>query len=486
MIRVRVLSSLRARAISWAVVALLTGMVSAWLWMSSQAAWRAHLDRAYETGLFLYQSLGGNGPPPPGITITPMEEPTGTTRATMRVQDFPDLPSPALLTSMSIISRQESQMTGERLQLHVVSRNLRYPLARLPSTRGIPPAAQLGELVKLMASYCDDPILIARFEQGKWQKIEGPGIWGCSAAPTDMRLVALAVLVGGMIFVLARIADTSSRFRNFAETLASRGSFGGKLEFKETGPDELRDIARALNEYVSVEQDRLEKRALVLSGVSHDLGTPATRLRLRSALIEDEELRARLNADIDQMTGMIESVLTYTRSEMNAEEPRRISLTALLASIVADYEDTGKPVTLRETPVIELDRTRSVFGGGGMVSLSDEDPRRILVTARPVSLERAINNLIDNALKYGRRATVYLKADSMTASIIIEDEGGAMPDDALPRLIAPFVRGENASFVKGSGLGLTIVSTIALQHGGALEFESWAKGTRAILKIRRT
>lgn len=89
---------------------------------------------------------------------------------------------------------------------------------------------------------------------------------------------------------------------------------------------------------------------MVLSAVSHDLGTPATRARLRIALIEDEELREKLERDIDQMTHMIDSILNYTRSELSAERPRRLSLRALISAIVDDYQDLGHPVTLAGNP----------------------------------------------------------------------------------------------------------------------------------------
>jgi len=469
----RLFKTLRSKGIFWSLGSLLTGITAAWLWMSSQAEWQAHLDKAYQTGLVLYETLRQQSTPPSGVI-------------TKGLAHFPDLATSMRVTSISILASPTGPVTGARLQLHIASADIRYPVADLTPRTQMLPAERLGDLTRMLASYCSEPVFFARFDQDNWVRVDGTDIWGCAAAPGDKRPIALAILIGGLVLLLTQVTATAAQFSELAKALKPHDRLGSKPEFEEKGPEELREIVRNLNDYLSFEKDRLEKRALLLSGVSHDLGTPATRLRLRTALIEDDELRTKLEADIDQMTGMIESVLTYTRSEMNSEDPRRISLSSLVESIVADYEDIGKPVLFKASQVAAITKGRSIFGaGGGNLLLPHEDARRVLVTARPISLQRAITNLIDNSLKYGRRATVWLEADSKTASIIIEDEGASISENTLNSLMGPFLRGENASFVEGVGLGLTIVSTIARQHGGGVTFEPLSTGLRAILKIRR-
>jgi two-component system osmolarity sensor histidine kinase EnvZ len=184
----------------------------------------------------------------------------------------------------------------------------------------------------------------------------------------------------------------SSNFELFAEQVRNRRRVGGPARYNIQGPQELQSIVSAVNSYLETERAQLEGRAAVLSGVSHDLGTPATRLRLRAALIEDPELREKLEADIDSMTGMIESVLTYTRAEMNAETPRKISLNALIDAIVANYEDIDRPVSFREAKDVIVKGGSSVFmSRQGQTVMAGE--RQITVTGRPISLERAISNL---------------------------------------------------------------------------------------------
>jgi signal transduction histidine kinase len=127
---------------------------------------------------------------------------------------------------------------------------------------------------------------------------------------------------------------------------------------------------------------------------------------------------------------------------------------------------------------------RSVFAASqGQGTLPEA--QRILVTARPIALKRAISNLIENALKYGRRASVELTANPDHAIIVIEDEGSGMSAEDIEAVVAPFKRGGNTQAIDGFGLGLTIVATVAEQHGGSLHFETGRHGLRACLEICR-
>ena len=109
----------------------------------------------------------------------------------------------------------------------------------------------------------------------------------------------------------------------------------------------------------------------------------------------------------------------------------------------------------------------------------------VTVMGRPISLERAVANLIENALKYGRRATVALEADAQTATIVIEDEGSESSAADMEALMAPFQRGTNTATIDGYGLGLTIVAAIAKMHGGSLSFKDTPVGLSACLLIDR-
>ena len=127
----------------------------------------------------------------------------------------------------------------------------------------------------------------------------------------------------------------------------------------------------------------------------------------------------------------------------------------------------------------------SIFTGKRNLSLQLNENHHLLVKGKPLSLQRAITNLIDNALKYGRRATLFLETSSKSITLIVEDEGTNVSEDLLEYLKQPFLRGQNIGFTKGTGLGLTIVSTIAEQHGGNLSFEKSKVGIRAKFTILR-
>lgn len=479
--------TLRIRTLGflWSASAFFAGVAAAWMWLASSQAWNAHLTRAYLAGFALYSSLTEGSSTPEGLQIfalPPEKAALAETGAFARLR--PEF-KPAYVTNASILAESVDVTTGRVLRLGIVSPDLRYQVSALPQGENRSPPQKLGALAQLLATYCSDPVLYARLGDEPWKRVEGAAIWGCAAAPADHRLPAVLLAVFALMVIFTQVAETSSSFDRFSQALRIRRRLGGPESYTSEGPEELRDIVSAVNSYLESEREQLSKRAVVLSGVSHDLGTPATRLRLRSALIQDVELREKLEADIDAMTKMIESVLTYTRSELNIEEPRQLSLTALIESLVEDYQDTGKPVTFQRLAPTVVTGGSSVFmSRSGHSQVPDE--RRILVVARPISLQRALSNLIDNALKYGRRATVELEAGADSAIITVEDEGSELSVAQIEEVLSPFRRGPNTQSVDGFGLGLTIVATVAEQHGGSLSFETGAHGLRARLKIQRS
>ncbi|MEM8570212.1 MAG: ATP-binding protein [Pseudomonadota bacterium] len=481
---IRSLQSLRVAGVALIALALGLGMVSAGLWVSSTSAWQKHLQSASFSGAMLYDSIIAGTQPPVGSDLSMLAERDQTLADAGEFERLSFAPRPPLVTNLSIGLDPTDPLSGQEMKIAILSKDLRYPLSEIAQSEAPSPRQRLGDIVVLLARYCSDAILLAAVGEEAWQRADGPGVWQCPAAPADRRL--LAVLTGA--FALAGLATivikTSDRFISFADTLRGRRRSGGPDTYQEEGPVELRRIVDAVNGYLEIERQQLSERALVLSGVTHDLGTPATRLKLRAALIEDPELRSKFEADIDRMTGIIESVLTYTRAEMNTEAPRRLALASLMESVVADYQDVGKPVEFSRSETVVVEGGQSIFmSRRGRGSLPEES--QVIVTARPIALQRAVSNLIDNALKYGRRALVSLETNSAHAYILVEDEGGDVSATDLEKLVAPFHRGSNATSVGGYGMGLTIAAAIAAEHGGSLSFEPGKSGARARLVIAR-
>ncbi len=480
--------TLKTQARLWILAGFAIGFGAAVLWLQSTRAWEQYLQRSQMAGVLLYQSLQSGAHLPEGLAILTNPQPSGR-EGKVAPRNRPVVQGGGIVTEISIQagSDQESNQgpgLGTVLRLMIVSDRLRYAVADLVTAPQQSAAQKLGAVTQLLARHCSDPKVFAQYGDGGWLRVEGAQYWGCQAAPTDLRLLAAVLAAVGLAIVLSQSAETSASFGSFARLLRQPRVLGGPDSYSSPGPAELQEVVSAVNDHLAGARAQIEKRATVLSGVSHDLGTPATRLRLRAALIQDPSLRHKLEADIDSMTGMIESVLTYTRSELSLEVPRQISLTALVEALVADYQDLDKPVSYQRMEPEVVQGGQSLFSArSGQGALPDA--RRVLVTARPILLQRALTNLVDNALKYGRRAVVRLEADSQRALITVEDEGSELTVAEIEEVLAPFQRGANSSAIDGFGLGLTIVATVAEQHGGALRFEQGRQGLRAQLEIPR-
>tara|TARA_R110002073_G_scaffold16233_3_gene62732 strand:+ start:840 stop:2291 length:1452 start_codon:yes stop_codon:yes gene_type:complete len=467
------------------LAAFLMGGGTVWMWTKSTSDWREHRIAAYNAGITLFYAMQNGTAPPAGMEITPLpdaDQVHATNGSFRQISGAPDAPR---ITIVPILPDTANQITGAPVTLAILSPSLTYSLADLPRRNGQTGAETLGAITRKLATFCSDPFVVARMGDADWVEIVGNTVWGCDVAPPDLRILAALLVVVATGILLTVVLNLHSSFLSFADQLRNRRRVGGPTRYEPYGPQELQEIITAVNSYLEIEREQLASRAAVLSGVSHDLGTPATRLRLRAALIQDGNLRRKFETDIDSMTGIIESVLTYTNVEMGAEEPRNLSLTSLLEAIVANYQDVGRPVTLRKGNDVIVRGGKSIFmsrQGYGVMS----NDRDIVVVGRPVSLERAITNLIENALKYGRSATISLEADAQSATVIIDDEGSQSSATEIEDMLAPFQRGENTKTIDGHGLGLTIVATIAKLHGGKLSFEDTPAGVSARLDIQRS
>ena len=481
-----IFSSLKMRLIWWILSAMAIGMLATAMWMQSITAWERHLNNAYISGLRLYHSLQTNAPAGEGLILTRLSGQDATLADAGLFTKLPEVLASDYITRLSI-NTGDSDGRANRMDITIVASALQYPIAKLKGSENKPTGAGLAELTRLLASYCAEPIVFARFEQGYWHKINGNAIWGCDAAPLDLRLPALLIAVVGLMILFTLAISTTGTFQSFAQMLANQGVRRGTTRYEREGPEELGMIIDAINDYLEGQQRSLSKRAMFLSGVSHDLGTPATRLRLRAEAIKDETLHLKINGDIDQMTAMIMSVLTYTQTEINDEPPRKISLFSLVDSVVADYQDANQNVTLTETDLPKVTGRTILFSGseGSELPKKQTPSPQIVITAQPLALKRALSNLIDNALKYGRKAMVSVEANSVEAHIHIDDFGIGIEPAEIQRLTSPFQRGKNIGQVKGSGIGLAITTSIAEQHGGRLEFSKGQFGIRATLTLPR-
>lgn len=273
----------------------------------------------------------------------------------------------------------------------------------------------------------------------------------------------LFTLTAVIVVSLVAVRLVTHPFQRLAE---AADAFGGDLEsppLPETGPTETRRAAEAFNRMQERLRRLIVERSRALAAVSHDLRTPLTRLRLRAELVDDETLRAQINADIDDMQAMVESTLDYLRGLRENEPLQTIDMAALLHSLVADEQALGRPVTLTGTVVAPY-------------------------VGRFSALKRALSNLIDNAVKYGHEARLTIEDSATELRLIVQDSGPGIPEADLALVIEPYVRLENSRSREtgGVGLGLTIARDAALIHGGRLQLENCPDGgLKATLRLPR-
>ena len=222
---------------------------------------------------------------------------------------------------------------------------------------------------------------------------------------------------------------------------------------EEEGPSDVRELIGAFNAYRGRISTMLSDKDRMLGAVGHDLRTPLASLRVRVEQIDDEKLRDKMIASIEEMTAMLSDILALARSGAGTEAPERIPLRELVGELVADYQERDKDVAL-----------------GDIAGAS--------VLARPMLLKRALRNLTDNAIAYGTRARLSVAVEGGHARIIVSDDGPGLTDAQIRILIEPFARGEQSRnrATGGAGLGLSIARDIAEGEGGALTLGNRAGG----------
>ncbi|HWG29697.1 MAG TPA: ATP-binding protein, partial [Steroidobacteraceae bacterium] len=234
-------------------------------------------------------------------------------------------------------------------------------------------------------------------------------------------------------------------------------------KLQEQGAREIRDAARAFNTMQDRLHRYLDSRTRVLAAMSHDLKTPLTRLRLQVETLEDPEAQARIGTQLDEMESMVRGALALFRGLDDDEALAPVDINALLATLQAEFTQMGGKVSVQGS------------AQSGLVG-------------KPQGLKRCLTNLIENAIKFGGSARVYLQ-DAGTAVVIrIEDDGPGIPPEELERVFEPFYRVESSRNRDsgGTGLGLSIARDIAQSHGGSLVLGNLPqRGLEAVLTLPR-
>ncbi|KYQ85228.1 histidine kinase [Acinetobacter sp. NRRL B-65365] len=252
--------------------------------------------------------------------------------------------------------------------------------------------------------------------------------------------IIILILVRQMNRPLRRLQNTAN---NYSKT--------GKAPYLDTnhGPLEIRQVNQAFNHMVYTLEQTERDRQIMLAGISHDLRTPLTRIRLTAEMLPDEFFREGLIYDVDDMDAILNQFISYMRDGSD-EELTETNLNSLLQELVVQFKPLDIRFEVQELPII---------------------------AARSLSLKRLIANLINNAKRYGAEP-IELSASHVDDHILITvaDHGEGIPPDQVEELMQPFVRGNSARTIQGSGLGLAIVKRIVDIHQGQINIRNREQG----------
>lgn len=295
----------------------------------------------------------------------------------------------------------------------------------------------------------DDHLLVIGLKQpGKpnWMiaRVRSPRAFALMIRPLIVQTVIIyLVLVGAVALILRRITRPLAALTRRVEQFAYSPGSAGQLA--PSGPEDMQRLIDAHNAMEARIVAMLDEKDVMLGAIGHDLKTPLAALRVRIESVEDDAERGRMAATIEDIVRTLDDILSLARVGRPSDPRERTELSALVASVVEEYEDMGEPVELGDT-------------------------RRVVLELRPTWLRRALRNLIDNALRYGGGARVTLHKEGDRALIRIDDDGPGIPEDEIEAMTNPFVRGDPSrnKATGGAGLGLALARAIADQHGGAL------------------
>ena len=285
------------------------------------------------------------------------------------------------------------------------------------------------------------------------------------ATAMPLRLALTLLILLGTVIVLSLVAVrwVTGPLSALATAAEKLGEDINRPPLPETGPIEAQRAAKAFNTM----QQRLSRfiadRTRIFTAMSHDLKTPITRLRLRAEMLDDEALRAKFAKDLQEMEAMVTQTLDFMRDASTEEAVQRVDTMALLESLQTDYQDTGSMVEIEG-------KVAQPYPG------------------RPLALRRCLTNLVDNAIRYGGRATVKVEDAADRLTIRVLDDGPGIPEQELEQAFEPFFRAEasRSRETGGTGLGLGIARNIARAHGGDLVLRNRPEGgLEAILTLPR-
>lgn len=294
------------------------------------------------------------------------------------------------------------------------------------------------------------PVRVAiALRDGTWLNFDFPMVAELPWASPELlavTILSLAAVLGLCLYAMLRLTRPLDRLTRAAEALgrAPLAQSGEVAALPEQGVGEVRRAAKAFNAMQDRIRRLIEDRLQMIAAISHDLKTPITRLRLRAEFMADDEMRAKMLKDLDEMAAMLGATLAFARAEGNPEPLAAIDLRELVKE-AAEHQ-----------PHVRL----SVAGSGPWV-----------VSVQALAVKRALANLIDNAVLYGGEAAVTLARQDGRFDLVIDDRGPGIPEAEMERVFRPFYRLEQSRnrASGGTGLGLAIARAAIRAQGGDIQ-----------------
>jgi two-component system, OmpR family, osmolarity sensor histidine kinase EnvZ len=265
---------------------------------------------------------------------------------------------------------------------------------------------------------------------------------------SSARIFAMWITVPAIIMVFISLIFLKNQTRPITNLAKAAEKFGKGEEIDEFKPSGAAEIRQAGYEFDKMRKRivrHLNQRSEMLSGISHDLRTPLTRMKLQIAFIKDKDLEKKLAEDINEMEKMLNEYLQFTSSSYS-EKDEKFNLSELINNIVKKYNNKN---------------------------ISTEISKEIYINGRKNLIQRCINNLIDNGIKYGDKVNINLTESNNSLFIKIEDNGPGIPEKEYDNVFKPFykINKGRADSKSSVGLGLSIASDIIRSHGGNIKLE---------------
>lgn len=311
----------------------------------------------------------------------------------------------------------------------------------------------LGKGDRNLTVFVDTPQRLFKFETSS-KNIFSTSIFGFVAwmVGTSMLLFLVAVLF--LRIQVRSIAELAQVAEDFGKGIDNK-------DFKPYGSSEVRKAAIAFVKMKERIQRQISERTQMLAGVSHDLRTPLTRMKLQATMLPDPQEQKDLLADIDEMEKMLDGYLSFVSGE-GGEKATFVDMNELIMSILNKFRNQNAMIRYKTN-----DQVSAIQG-------------------REQALKRAITNIIANAFKYGKTVSVDLESNNRKMEIVVDDDGPGIPEDKRDEVFKAFYRieGSRNKETGGVGLGLSIAKDVITSHGGKIELQdSPIGGLRVLISI---